>query len=63
MRTRKLAELGKKNPGSLPQVVMRGDGHWLAGTAVTSGSVTDLLCDLRQGASLLQASFSSVFVI
>lgn len=50
VRTRKLAKLGKQI-WEAPPVVMRGGGHWLAGAAVTPGSVTYLLCDFRQGAS------------
>lgn len=45
-------------------MVMRGGGHWLAGEAVTSGSVTDLLCDLGQGAfPALSLPYLNRFVI
>ena len=43
---------------------MRGGGHWLAGEVVSSGSVTDFLCDLRQGASpTLSLPYLNLFVI
>lgn len=43
---------GQEKSWEPPSVVMRGGGHWMAGAAVTSGPIIDLLCDPRQGASL-----------
>ena len=51
---------GKEKFWEPPSVVMRGGGHWLAGEAVTSGSVTDLLCDLGQGAFPALAFLTSI---
>lgn len=39
VRIRKLAKMGKKIREA-PPMVMREGGHWLAGAAVTLGSVT-----------------------